>query len=345
MSIYNPLPTFPISGQAIDGNNNNIFTWDFQSDSGEIQTSYQLLIYSLANATIYDSTVASTPNHFHTVPLSTLTNGTTYKWKVIVNGIYTSTVQVFNATTTPTISVDTLPNPFIHQFYNFTATYAQAQSIPVKSFKWYLYDSTGLNLIQQSDEIIGQTIQYQFDYLADSTQYWVKVRVRNQAETTVSSTPLTFVPNYTKPYDPTLFQVSADNSTGLNKLDWSSVVTQIGSVTGTYQFVSGVWGYALHLDSGSYLNYNLSAPIPATFTSEIFLKLPSTFNGVLFNFYKNGEVAYEIGYMANTQRFYYKRGNRFTSGNAIALPNGYFLFIVKPNQIQYKIGGTTYTVR
>ena len=85
MSVYNPLPTFPILGQAVDGNNINQFTWDFQSDLGELQTSYQLIIYSLTNTIIYDSGSLSSANEYHSVPALTLTNGTTYKWKVTTN--------------------------------------------------------------------------------------------------------------------------------------------------------------------------------------------------------------------------------------------------------------------
>lgn len=344
MSVFNPLPTFPISGQAVDGDNINQFTWDFQSDSGELQTTYQLIIYSLANAIIYDSGAVSSANEYHDVPASTLTNGVTYKWRVTTN-TKTSSAQVFSAITTPVVAVDALPSPFIHQFYTFTGTYAQAEGVLVKEFEWFLYDSSDV-LLRRSGVIIGQDIEYQFDDMVDGTTYKVNFTTRNQAEIVATSAKLTFTPDYTMPFDPDIFIVTPDDITGVNKLDWSAVVTQIGNVVGTYQFITpGVWGYALHLDSGSYLNYNLDIDLPQLFTSEMFLLLDSNYNGSFFRFYKNGVLLYEIGYLQLTQKFYYKRGNRFTSGMPVTLPITPFLFAIKPTHIEYQIGGVEYTVR
>lgn len=347
MAIYNPSVLYPLSGEAFDATLSSIFTWEFESDAGEVQTSYRLIIYSLANATVYDSGVISNANQSHTVPASTLVNNTVYKWKITTTSGATSrtnnSAAIFNCFNTPVVVIDALPFPFNRQFYNFTATYTQAQSIPASQFRWTLYNASDV-IMAQTDWIIGDVIEHEFNNFENATTYKVKCEVYSQFNLLGTSSTVSFTTVYTLPFSPDTLTITDNINSGSNKADWSGVVTQTGSVNGTTFYVPGKWDFGLDLN-GNCLTYDLDLDVPLTFSGAGWIKFDSGYSGTFFKMYKNGEIQYSLRWDKNLLKFVFEYGKRKTASQPFTLPTTFMLFTFKPSYVTYEIGGVTYILR
>ena len=216
--------------------------------------------------------------------------------------------------------------------------------VKVKDYTFNLYDNSDV-LVQTSGLLLGATPAFEFTGMDNNTTYKVECQVTNQLNVSSISSKVSFTTDYTKPYAPDLAFVRANNITGVNDVDWSAVVTQVGTVQGNYSFVPGEWNNALYLEDGACLIYDLNINLPALFSSVLFIKLPATFSGPIFKFMNLGKVDYEIGYDGYNQKFYYKRGSRLTAGQTIMLPSDFIRFAIRPNSILYEISGTLYEIR
>jgi hypothetical protein len=345
MAIYNPLVLYPTSGIGVEISATNRFSWQFSSDNGEVQTNYQLKVWTLADVLVYDSTLTNSTNQYHDVPSETFTADVVYKWKPTTDSKTTNQYAIFKALDAGSVSIDTLPDPFIYQFYTFGATYTQSQGIKVKEYIFNLYDDSDI-LLFSSGTIVGETPSFEFTGLENSTTYKAECQVVNQLDVASTSSKVSFTTDYTIPDTPDLAQARADIPTNSIVLDWSAVVTQIGSVDGTYNYTNdGVWGYCLNLDEGSELIYDLETVTPAIFTEIKYIKLPIDFNGPIIKFFNNDIAEYEIGYIANTQKFYLKRGSRFTSGLPYTLDGNWLKVSIKPNSFSYEVSGALIEIR
>lgn len=331
MALYKPTFLSP-DNIGIDGDANYTFTWE---TNGDAQTDFQLYIYDLDNNLVYDSTKITSATASHVVPLSTLTNGTEYKWyvKIWASVSYVSSDWVgFDANTTPTISIDAFADPLPNQNYTFTATYTQAESVPVKSFEFILYDASDVE-VTSSGLVYDTTVEYEIVGMLDSTNYKIECNITTQNGMTATSGKTSFSTDYDLPDTIPELTITENNTYGYVTLSWANLVQVLPVVSGSYSYVvGGKFNKGIQLDSGTTMVY--SETIPEDFTMVFFIKLPVGFTGTFLTL----GTDFYIGY--DGTKFTYTNQFRNTASQARALPADFFLVGIKPSEVIIKT--TTY---
>jgi len=340
MAVRIPNVTSPIDGVGVDATNPIDVAWEFQADAGETQDSYQVIIYLMTDGSIsHDSGVVSSSSEIYTIPSSTLINGNTYFGTVsTTSGAVTKTTRIpftFNTLTTPTLTID--PLGAVGQFVIPTATYTQAEGVPVKTFQWRLYDNSDV-LIVENPIKFGQVITDVFIGLANGVTYKLEVEVVNQNEVITISARESFVPSYTIPEDaPSIVVEGLPEKSGIS-VNYEDIVVIDGQVTGTTSFVAGKFNKSLKLDDGCLLWDLADHLIPRNFTSSFWAKIDPTHDGDLWLVKKggaSGDTKYRVGYDLSYGRFYLERDYRFTMSQPITLPTGYFQIGITPTTVYF----------
>jgi hypothetical protein len=238
MAIYTPTSLSPANSQGIDASINQSFSWQF---NGTTQTDYQLVIYNLDNLLIYDSLKVTSSTSSHTVPAATLTNGNKYKWRVTVweNTVSaTSKWVVFETYSAPTVTMDVIPSPLNKQNYTFTATYSQAQSIPLKNFRFILYDGNKVEIFN-SDWIFKTTVSYEMVGLDNYTSYYVEFQITTQNNMTAKTGLVGIYTTYDIPDTIPDISLTPLPDQGSIQLDWADIKQIFGTASGSYEFING----------------------------------------------------------------------------------------------------------
>jgi len=338
MAVFNPVPTFPISGEGADALNIIKISWNFVSTNLEVQNSYRVLVYLITDTStpVHDSGVISSSNEFYDLPSSTLINGNDCVWKVTITSGVISRTNIsfahFKTLATPVVTIDSFGT--IGQFYTFTATYSQAQSVPVKTYQWFLYDDNDEPL-ETGDIIIGTTISQTFTGFANATTYKIDVKVVNQNDVEVTSARESFTTSYIIPEDtPEVLAVSRPEYTS-NEVDWSGVIVLNATIQGSSQYINGKFNRALELQNGACLQLDLANyNIPRTFTQSFWVRHSSS-DTWKWQVLKNGAIAYEVGWDIDKQKFFYERGHRFCLSSPVTIPNEWYLVIIRPDRVNF----------
>lgn len=325
MAMYSPTFLIP-DNIAIDKNVNNTFSWQNNVSGGDSQVAFQLFILRNSdNVSVYDSTKITSSTSSHVVPLNTLVNGTIYKWQVRVWRDSTNYVDseyiLFYANATPTLTMTV--NNITSQNFTFTASYSQAEGIPIRHFRFILYDNTDA-IVQDSGYIYSTTPSYQMTGMVSGNTYKIECQVTNQREQFKSSGIYTFTTNYAYPDAIPELIVTPLNDIGSIQLNWTNIKQIFGTTNGAYSFVTGKFGNGIKLNNGTTLTY--SELIPSDFTITGWYKFASGFKGVILKV-----DDYEIGY--DGTKFYYKNSYRITAGRNRTLPTDFFLIGVKHCEI------------
>lgn len=331
MAMYSPT-LLSFNGVSIDASVNNTFTWTTNVTSPDSQTDYQLKIYLNSNNTlIYDSTKITSTNEYHTVPSGTLTNGQIYKYQVTTwSGANSSPSQwiLFFTEAQATFTVGSLPSSV--QVATISATYNQAQDIPLKTYRVYLYLSTDLeNPIVDSGDIYpdtliydGDVVEYEFDGLESGFSYAVQFTGFTQNDDFIDSGKSGFSIVYSYPPDVPQLEVTQLSEYGNIKLNWAALIQILGFVNGTYSYTTGKFGQGIQLDSGSELYYTETIPIGNT--TYFWVKLPIGFSGVFCEFGTDGagmKIFFE------NSRFGFQHGDFLTCGRDASATIGSFVLI------------------
>jgi len=214
-------------------------TFEWTYNGTDPQTDYQLKIYELDNTLAYDSTKISSSDNFHTLASTPLDNGEFYKWQIEtfcgVDSVNSGWV-IFKTNSPPIVTPDYLPNPFIYQNYTFTANYSQSEGVPLKSFKFILYDSD-FNTLFDTGDIYDTTISYEITGLSNYTSYYIECVVTAQNDMTATTGQLPFSTEYTIPDSSPILEITLSNEEGTIRSDWGNVIQILGSITGNYSFV------------------------------------------------------------------------------------------------------------
>ncbi len=333
MAIFNPILTSPIRGVGVDGSQDIRIEWDFQSDNNETQDSYQVIVYLVDDDSIsHDSGVITSSAEFYDVPASTLPQGNIYFFTVqVVSGAITRTSRIpekFKTLNPPTLTIDSIG--VVGQFYDFTATYTQTQSVEVKTYQFNLYDNNDV-LIPAGDLKFGQTLSQTFIGFANGVPLKVDVTVTNQDEVVITSPRVTFTPSYVIPVDAPEIIVTGEPTKSGNQIDWTDIVVLTGQVDGNFAYVPGKFNLGLELTNAC-LQWDLSSfQIPRNFTSVFWVKLDPTHDGRMWTLKKDNQTLYEVGLNRSKSKFYLQRDYRFALSIPVAtIPTGFFLVGITP---------------
>jgi hypothetical protein len=311
---------------------------DFTSQvNGSKIVYYQDIIYKVSdNLVLHDSTkIAISPAIYNGDTLiNTVTGGTiTFKgfvkwtrtvWDDLTNFATTREVGFYSATT-PT-AILTIASPVANKQVDLQTAYNQAENVPVQSYIYYLYNSTGTTILQQSEVIYDEKLQYSFDGLVDGTTYQAQCIITNTYLQTVDSGKVVFSVNYLSPNINIVPTVVVNSDLGAVEIGIGQVIQNIGSSTGSIAYINNYLipnntGLQL-LDSGSTVYWDVD--IPADFT-------------LTFDWNSNGFVSGDIVKLEDDDGNYYKisyDGNKFvldlngviTNGSNVALNGFVYVF-------------------
>ena len=261
--LFQPTNLVPSSfvgfgGDVIDVTVENEFLLQLNGNSALL--AYQLIIMNndSLSAVKYDTSkvVLETPiypiNHKGeqqyltvTIPVnttSTLENGKEYKWKVQLWWGATdadsiiSTESYFKTSSTPTVVIDNDLATLSTKNITLTATYSQAENVPIQWFKWVLAKKDGSDrseVVVDTGEIYSINIKLEYDALEDGNDYSAQVTVKNNDGVEATSDWYDFAVTYSKPTVQGYLNAVLTPSTGV-KLEWSKLkfiqgATSVGS--------------------------------------------------------------------------------------------------------------------
>lgn len=319
MAIYKSTNLSP-SDSYLDARGVNRFSW---SVNGAAQTDYQVRIYNnTTGALVHDSTKTTSANEYYDLTGGTLSNGTEYKWNVqnwagSLNE--TSEFEFFAASSTPVTNFtspdfSSPPTSISTQDYTFIASYAQAENISIKKFKFDLYDSTGTTLISTSGDVYNFTVQYEFTGLVNNTTYQIECTVTSQHDLSSSTGKQTFTLSYTLPENVPDLELTPNNTNGSIEVSWASLKQVLGVITGSSNYVSGKFNYGIEVTNGSTLTYSETFD-DNSYTFTYWFKLQYGHDGDFMQIGLNKKVGYE----ASTNRFYFDDNGIITYSGVMTL--------------------------
>ena len=212
-----------LKGITIDAAEVNVVTWKV---SGAIQYSYALTILNnTTNATVYTVSKTSSYNTYHSIPANTLTNNTQYKisiqvWDAGDTSTASSDYEVFQASARPIVSIASTPT-VASPTYTFSASYSQAQSIGIKSWIAYLYNSNSV-LITQSGIKSTPLLNYTVDNLSSGESYFIEFQATSNNSLTGTTGLVPFNVFYSTPNLNVNLTIENVDPAGM-KLSWDVV--------------------------------------------------------------------------------------------------------------------------
>lgn len=282
--IYQAVNLSP-SNTAIDAAAINRFSW---SSQGSVQTHFQVKIYNNSTSVlVHDSTKTSSVNEYYDLSAAVLTNGVEYKWLVTTwsGADYAdSEYEFIKANAIPVVAftapafIGLTPLTITTQSYTFSMSYSNASNI--KKFKFILYDSSGTNIIEDSDWIYELTSEYTIEGMVDALTYKVIGYAVNQYDQEGNTGLKTFTTNYTYPgIMPNIYAV-ADDENGNIEISWDNLKRVLGVVTGSSSYVEGKFNQGIELETDSTTTLVYSETFSETsYTFTYWFKLPYDFNG------------------------------------------------------------------
>ena len=235
MAIQRPY-NVSIQGLTIDGNLANTISW---SISGSISTAFAITIQKNSdNTVVYSLSKTTSYAVSYTLPANTLTNGLQYKITIQVwdenNNTATSDPVIFQTSSTPVVTINTI-GTVGNSSNNFTANYSQAESLSIKSWSAFLYDSNN-NLLGKSDLQTTTTLQYIFYGLENGKSYFVEFQATSTLGLVGTSGKISFNVSYASPNLTTNLTAENVDNAGI-QLSWN--VTQIIGQSQNSSFIGG----------------------------------------------------------------------------------------------------------
>lgn len=316
MAIYRP--NFCTPNSTVDASSPINFTCTIQ---GTLADSYRLIIYDMSNVVKFDSGKTSLTTNLYQGDIlsytlnSGLTNGNEYTFTFTTyQGSLSATSRLtpFFCYSTPTLTMS-VPSSLSTKSYTFSATYSQAQSIPLNNWTMTFLDSNGDIVLETSPSYSG-LIQYNFDGFISGNTYSVYTTVLNQQNITVVSPTYTFSVSYSKPSLSVIPSATVLPDLSAIQINWSAPVVINGTVTGTYSYVNGLFNpnnTGLKLNSGSNIEYDLT--IPEFFTVTVDYIPDSSFtSGIMVELDNSNGLYYQIGY--NGTAYYFNNNGNIVTG-------------------------------
>jgi hypothetical protein len=303
MAIYPSINLSP-QNMAVDTSISQSFSFTV---SGSPITDYQIKIWDMGvipNTLVHTSTkVSLSPNKnngdsvTHTLTAGTIAVNKNYKWQVETWSGATSSVSrqvVFQSFTSPVVSLS-VSSPVTTQNLTLTMSYSQAQTIPVNSYTYNLYDSNSI-LLETSGLIYGFSVVYTFRGLQSGQSYKVKAFGVNQVGMEFTTGLVSFDVSYASVNADIVPSVILNTDTSIVDLNWSQAVRLVGDSTGTISYQSGLVTSSLNslkVDTSSQVEWIFD--IPSTFTCSFIIRLYPEATGDLVQL-KDGYVfGYELG--------------------------------------------------
>lgn len=198
---------------CIDVSHDNIIT--FSVHGGDQFVGYSVQIVDSSNRQVYSATKTTYSNSFNLqAGTNGINNGNEYKIRFQTIGIdgstsgysdymimycYSTPVCVIPTTNLP-IDVDLNDRVVNAQNYTFEAEYSQAESVPIKSYQFFIY-TADKELLHEYSVVFTSSAKFTqtVEGFSANTEYYIEVRVTDFYDRTVSSGLIHFTVFYEKP--------------------------------------------------------------------------------------------------------------------------------------------------
>lgn len=302
-TVYQSVYLTPDS-YAIDMSENQVFSCKVQGSSID---AYQLVIKDLSNVTKYDSTKITLGSVLYndetlniSIPVGSVTDTGQLKFTIKTwSGINTATTREipFYSYSTPTATL-TIASPITSKSITLTTVYTQTQSVPVQSYQYFLYDSTGTTILQQSELFYTEKLKHTFDGLLDSTSYKAQCKITNKYLQEVDTGKILFSVDYAQPNISITPITTVNEDLSAVEIDIGQAIQNVGSSTGTIGYIDNYLivsnnGIQL-LDGISTVYWNIN--IPALFTNTFAWQANGFSDGKIIKFEDGLGNYLEIGY-------------------------------------------------
>ena len=152
----------------------------------------------------------------------------------------TSQEAYFECRTTPTIEIESFPNPIDRKFYEFQGIYKQAENVPVTYFRWILTNAITGEVLKDTDVIPSPDLRFYYDGFMNDYEYTIQLIVTNQNNITVQTDPIEFKVAYVEVMiDNFLTAQSSTDEHGII-VSWSGIHGVSGTVYGDYTYIKDI---------------------------------------------------------------------------------------------------------
>lgn len=320
--IYQPVNLSP-KNIGIDATKPYTFTW---RSTGAPQTDFQIIIRKNDDdSLVYNSYKTQSTISSYSLPKNTLQNGINYKWQVQAwNGIDSATSDwvYLSANTTPVLTFTSplfsTPVYLNSQDFTFKVSYAQAESVSIKKYRFVLYD-TDDNIIHDSDWQYGIDLEYKITGMIRTESYKIECQAYDQNDMFATTGKKEFaIVDYLLPEGTPELQVTDMDDIGSVEINWTTQIA-LAKVQDneenikTPKYINSIFGKGIELDNDEEVvftrpvttDYNLSFPIYVTYGLDG--NLVEFDNGVSF------------GYDASTLRFYVNNNETYKYSNPVSI--------------------------
>lgn len=309
--------------------------------SGLKITDYQLRIYKISdNSLLYDSTKVSLgagvlyngQTLSVTVPAASVANGLDLKWTMQYwNGVETvlSPEIFFRSASTATFTLD-VPALITEQSITVTGTYTQAEGVPLQTWYYEFYSSTGA-LITRTPVSTSGFIQHVFDGLLSGTSYQVKGFLETRDNVIIETITYSFDVLYDIPEIEAEATIDFWDEKLAVRIDFGGATEVLGLVTGTSSYEDDfiyTGNKGLSLTNGSDVTYNLA--IPGDFTAHCVVQFPFSlvYSGDVIKIENDPDGEYvSIGYESG--RFYKDINGEKLYSVATPLTTNYYIMVIQ----------------
>lgn len=172
-------------------------------NNGDLMVAYEIIVRNMRSNTVeYSSGIVDSYTPKHIIPSGALSYGIEYKYTITVynsqGASATSDSIVLRCSARPDMFIDS--DGYIrNQIATVYASYYQVESVPMKAYKFILYDEFQ-NVLEQSDYLYDGLLSYTFRYmLEDDTEYYVECVGVTQYDVLGTSGLVKFVADYIPP--------------------------------------------------------------------------------------------------------------------------------------------------
>jgi len=278
----------------------------------------------------YDFTtgIATLETELNAVPMV----GTTYN---IYGDSVKSNDYLFNARSTPVLSINNIPQIVTTKSYTFIGDYIQAQGVNYKYFVWTLYDELQ-RIITTTGEISTGNIEYTFDGFINGSTYGIGLLVENQDGVTIDVPPRYFKVEYQNPEIASAPSAELDCDKTAVRVLWTPLLINNGEAEGVsdvkYNYIYNQpydGAISVNINAGCNITWNVgSEGLPIFFnyesTTYIHWHTPNPdFNGII---YKQEGVPIDLIALSLVAPTMAKMGDRYYN-----IATGYIYTAVEDN--------------
>lgn len=296
MALTQPTNLFPSSfrgsgGDVIDASVNNTFSLQINGTSACVAYSAVIMqndtastvVYTIAKTTlatpIYPRNYKNEPQRLEfTVPsTSGMTNGYAngYKWNVTLywnsTDSITSADTVFLTQAAPYFTVGTVPATVTTKAITLTATYTQADGVPLEWYQWTLEDARG-TLIADMGKIYSNDIRFDLDGLISGEVFTYTLTGETQSGVTVPTETGTFTVSYNEPAVEGVVTTSCNKRTGSVTVAFPLLRVITGTaLNGNYRYITDEPvndETCIEIDSGNKITFDTVNSVPMDFDDD-----------------------------------------------------------------------------